>query len=139
MKRSYFRYLGFRTSDTFSLITNGFFQIADSPNSARLQQAGENAFDILDFMSAFIFIGTTIAAIIGALLIRSHPAFFFISIIVMLIQIVVGVALSNTWEQFITHPGLDSQGGNVEEQFGTLNFFLANLPQLLRRMRAPTR
>jgi hypothetical protein len=75
-------------------------------------------------MVLFVFIGSTIAALIGAILIRSHPAFFFISIIVMMVQIFVAMALSNTWDAMINNANF----ADAKAQFTTANFVLGNLP-----------
>ena len=111
------------------LVDNNFFTILENQshgglNSTRLQANADTAYDLLDFMVMFVFIGTTISALIGAILVRSHPAFFFISIIVMMISVFVSVTLSNTWEELISNPNL----ADAQAQFTTANLVVGNLP-----------
>lgn len=111
------------------LVDNGFFTIVYNQshgafNTTQLQENADSTYDMLDFAVMFVFIGTTIAALVGAILIRSHPAFFFISIIVMMVQIFVAMALSNTWDAMITDPNFAA----AHAQFTTANFVVGNLP-----------
>jgi glucan phosphoethanolaminetransferase (alkaline phosphatase superfamily) len=111
------------------LVDNGFFTIVYNQshgafNVTQLQENADTTYDLLDFMVLFVFIGSTIAALIGAILIRSHPAFFFISIIVMMVQIFVAMALSNTWDAMINNANF----ADAKAQFTTANFVLGNLP-----------
>ena len=114
------------------LVDNNFFTILEDQshgglNSTRLQANADVTYDLLDFMVMFVYIGTTISALIGAILIRSHPAFFFISIIIMMITVFVSVTLSNTWDTLITNPNL----ADAQAQFTIANFVLGNLPMLI--------
>ena len=114
------------------LVDNNFFTILENQshgglNSTRLQANADTAYDLLDFMVMFVFIGTTISALVGAILIRSHPAFFFISIIVMMISVFVSVTLSNTWDELITNPNL----ADAQAQFTIANYVVGNLPIMI--------
>ena len=114
------------------LIDAGFFSIMNSSagpsaNITNFQNNADTAFTALDVMSIFVFVGTAIAALLGALLIRTHPAFFFISIIVLLIEVLISVALSNTWDAMITNVNFNDSLA----QFPITNFFLGNLPVIV--------
>lgn len=116
------------------MITNGFFTIMSAgsvttfaPSGANLtdiQQQGENAYDVLDGLAIFVFIGTALASMLGALLLRTHPAFFFISIVVLLMQVIIAMAFANSWIALITTPAMSA----AQTQFPITNFFLANFP-----------
>ena len=51
-----------------------------------------------------IFIGLILSTMITAFLVRQHPIFLFMNIIVLLIAVVVAVYLSNAYDQFISNP-----------------------------------
>ena len=111
------------------LVDNNFFTLLEANshgglNATQLQQNADTAYDTLDFMVLFVFIGSTLAAVIGAILIRSHPAFFFISIIVLMIQVFIAMALSNTWYELINNSNLV----DAKAQFTTANYVLSNFP-----------
>jgi len=120
---SYVIYQGF--------VDNGFYtvlnQTAPTANVSDLDVDAELAFTTLDFMVAFVFFGTTISALIGAILIRSHPAFFFISIILLMIQVLVSVAISNSWEEIITNDVMNE----AEAKFTITNTILSNFPMFI--------
>lgn len=111
------------------LVDNGFFTLVYNQsngqfNTTRLQENADTTYDLLDGMVLFVFIGTTLAALIGAVLIRSHPAFFFVSIIVLMVQVFVAMALSNTWSELINNSNLV----DAKAQFVIADFVLSNLP-----------
>jgi len=111
-------------------VNEGFFTVLQANNPVNvngsqyieLQNNADSAYDMLDFSMVILYVGSMIAAIVSALLLRSHPAFFFIGIFAIMIQILVAVALSNTWSEIINNsillkPKLSSR---------SLTFLLAN-------------
>lgn len=112
------------------LIDNGFFTLMNTmSNNATvdLQAEGETAYTALDYMGLFIFVGTTLAALMGALLIRAHPAFFFISIFVMILEIIISVPLANTWNAIITN----SNFATAQTKFVIIGFIMNNFPVMI--------
>lgn len=114
------------------LVDNGFFTLVYNQsngafNTTQLQANADTTYDLLDFMVLFVFVGTTIAALIGAILIRTHPAFFFISIIVLMVQVFVAMALSNTWAALINNVNLV----DAKAQFTIADYVVSNLPVLI--------
>lgn len=113
-----------------SFVTNGFFTILNANNPVNssatntLQENADSAYDMLDFSMAILYVGSMIAAIVSALLLRSHPAFFFIGIFAIMIQILVAVALSNTWAEIINN----SNFAEAKAQFTITDFFVGQLP-----------
>jgi hypothetical protein len=101
---------------------NGLFTML--PAAAPMETGFDRAFTAMDWMAGLLFIGAAIASIIGAILIRSHPAFFFLSIVVLLIEIMVGVVFSNIWFEFITNDGMAGALAN----FVVLDWVLSHLP-----------
>lgn len=58
----------------------------------------------LNNVSIFIFLGMSLAAVLAALLIRAHPAFFFVSIILVIIQFMIIPPLVNAYNTFADNP-----------------------------------
>jgi len=94
------------------------------PAAAPMEAGFDRAFVAMDWMAGLLFVGAAIASIVGAVLIRSHPAFFFLSIIVLLIEVIVGVVFSNIWYEFITNAGM----GHALTNFAILDWVLSHLP-----------
>lgn len=53
-----------------------------------------------DYIIIFFVVGFIIAAILSAFVIDTYPAFFFLSILMLIILIVVSAMFSNVWEGF---------------------------------------
>ena len=66
--------------------------LADSVGGASVFQ---KFFTSLNNVSIFIFLGMSLGAVLSALLIRAHPAFFFISIILVVVQFMIIPPLVN--------------------------------------------
>lgn len=114
------------------LITAGFFTTMSSVNgvSANLTQYqtdAQSGYDALNGIAIFVLLGTAISSMLGALLLRTHPAFFFISIIVMLCEVIIAMAFANTWNSIVTNSAMLS----VATQFPIGTFFLANFPTFI--------
>lgn len=101
---------------------NGLFVML--PAAAPMEAGFDRAFVAMDWMAGLLFAGAAIASIIGAILIRSHPAFFFLSIVVLMIEVLVGVVFSNIWYEFMTNAGMAGALTN----FVILDWVLSHLP-----------
>jgi len=82
---------------------------------------------IMDYGIVFIFFGSLIAAIISAFMIRTHPIFFVISVIMLIIISVTFPVLSNVFMGFATNSQITTYSNQLPL---TLNVF-ANLPIFL--------
>lgn len=102
---------------------NGFFTLLGS-SASFVEADADRAYTALDWMSGLLFVGAAMASLLGALLIRSHPAFFFISIFVLIIEIVISVAFSNAFDMLISSPQMSGAASN----FTILSWLLGNLP-----------
>ena len=63
----------------------------------------------LNNVSIFIFMGMSLGAVLSALLIRAHPAFFFISIILVMIQFMILPPLVNAYNSVADTPTFAAQ------------------------------
>ena len=69
---------------------------------------------ILNLDSIFIFItfGLGIAVIIGGFMVKTHPAFFIVSAVLLLIVVVVSGQIANVWLEFAESESLISSASN---------------------------
>lgn len=81
----------------------------------------EQATGSLDFAFMAVMIGLIIAVIIAALLVRLHPAFFFVYLILLILAIIVAVPLSNGYEEIVGALAVGSS-------FTITGFIMSNLP-----------
>jgi hypothetical protein len=58
----------------------------------------------LNNVSIFIFIGMSFGAVLAALLIRAHPAFFFIAIILVIVEFMIIPPLVNAYNTVADNP-----------------------------------
>jgi hypothetical protein len=79
--------------------------------------------DSLDYAMFAIFFGFMAGAIVAALLVRTHPIFFFIYLLLIVMAIVISVPLSNNWQTMETQL---SMTGNLS----ITSFIMGNLPIL---------
>lgn len=101
---------------------NGFFTILNA--SAPMEDGFDRAFVAMDWMVGFLFFGAAISSLVGAILIRSHPAFFFLSIVVLIIETLISVVFSDIWFVFITGTGMAGALAN----FQVADWVLSYLP-----------
>jgi len=107
------------------MVDAGFYTILTA--AVPMQAGFERTFDAMDWMVGFLFVGAAISSIVGAILIRSHPAFFFLSIVVLLIEIVVSTVFSNIWYELVTNASMSS----ALTQFPVADWVLSNLPVMI--------
>ena len=81
----------------------------------------EQSTQSLDFALMGLVIGLILAIIISSLLVRLHPAFFFIMVIMLILAIIVAVPLSNSYEDIAAALAI---GGS----FTITTFIMSNLP-----------
>lgn len=80
---------------------------------------------VFDNVIPFVFIGLMLAMVIGAILIRTQPVFFFISIIMLVIMLIVVPTFSNAYGDVCDK--LSSECGNFQKT----EFIFNNLPIFL--------
>lgn len=90
----------------FSLVANFVPGIRDaipgiSATSSGILNTTSGLFSTFDNMFLIVAVGMGLAAFISSYFIDSHPAFFFVSIIVFLIAMLVVPILSNIYNDFI--------------------------------------
>lgn len=73
-------------------------QINASPDAVRALNSIDTANNKLDYFVLMIFIGMSIAIVITSWFLGGHPLFMVLYFLVLIILVVVGMVLSNTWE-----------------------------------------
>jgi hypothetical protein len=61
---------------------------------------GATAFTTMDYMFVFLIVGLVVAMGLSAFYIQTHPAFFVISLIVLVLVVFIGAEFSNVFEAF---------------------------------------
>jgi len=77
-----------------------------------------------DYVIVFLFIGFYLAALIGAFMIDTHPALFFLSLLFLIVLGVVAAQLSNMWGEIGNVTALETE----VSAFPMTDHLLRNLP-----------
>lgn len=86
--------------------------------------ATHNSLGVLKWLMVFLFLGFAIVLWLSAWMVNTHPVFFLIYIIAVIITIIFGVGLSNVYEMMSEQAGLTSTIG----EFSMLGYLMAYLP-----------
>lgn len=84
----------------------------------------DQSYQALYWISAFLIFGMIISIFIGSYLVTTRPVFFIPYIFIVIIAIIVGVGISNAYEQVIADPTLS----NIFDNFIMANFIMLYLP-----------
>lgn len=82
---------------------------------------------LFNVLYPFLLMGLIIMCVVSVFFIDSHPVFFFISLIVLGVVILLGIVFSNIYQQITT----DSQFGNTSTNFSVINIFMKYLPWVI--------
>ena len=82
---------------------------------------------LFNLMYPFILLGLIVFCLISAFLAKDHPAFLFVSLIILAVAILLGAVFSNTYQALITGTGLESSA----DAFGITKLFMKNLPIII--------
>jgi len=92
-------------------------------NQTLLDQ-GQTAIQALDFMIMFAVIGLTISTIIFSFFIKTHPVFFVMSVILLMVFVLISVFVTNTFVEFVSVEPFS----NTINNFPLMYEILTNLP-----------
>ena len=125
---------------TFAIVTivaitfyNGYTDsIADTDvfDNAANEQVEAQAVATLhawDYLFVFILIGLTITTLMGGFMLRTHPAFFWISLLLLIIAKVLGAVLGNVFGAVTSTASF----GNASAQLNIIPFFMNHLPLMI--------
>lgn len=82
---------------------------------------------VFDKLYLVIFIGSLLTALIGAWIIDTHPVFFVVGIIILIVICIITITLHNVYERFIAEPTFSS----MIVSFPIINFFMQHILQII--------
>jgi len=99
----------------------------ESTTASNILSSGTVA--VKNFNTGFLIftVGLTIAAVIGAFLIPSHPVFFFISVLLLGMVMLIAPQFSNAWNMFIHDTSVSSIGND----YPIIVNIMENLPKII--------
>lgn len=89
-------------------------------------QTGENVMFMFDILLIFVYFGSVAASVITSFFVRSHPVFFVVGIMYMLIIVAITSVFSNAYIELGSQAGLDA----IANQFQWIYFFFLHLPKI---------
>jgi len=112
-------------SEVYSqLDDSGAFGTTDAAVAA--QRGVESTFDVLNYGMVLILAGLLISTIIGAIMIRTHPIFFIVSIIMLIIVVVASAPVTNAIMGIATSGDLADDAA----QYGIATQVVGNMPAI---------
>jgi hypothetical protein len=109
----------------FSIFIFNTFADADASIFGAYKTQINQAFNVIGVLIPLLMLGMTLGAIVSAMLIRTHPIFLGVSILLMVIQILITPALANMWQSIIT---ADAGISDTADTLPFLIFIFQNLP-----------
>ena len=121
-------YVWTQLSPEFNTALGGVMPEGDTKYSINdtSQQVTESTLTF-DSMMPLLITGLLVMVLVSAFMVRSHPVFFFISIMILAIFIVLSVIFSNVY-QTITD---DSEISTTSSDFSITNLFMDKLPYII--------
>lgn len=95
-----------------------------SANVTKILNDAGGGISMFNNLFPFLLIGIIGYVAITALMFKSHPAFFFIGLIVLGVAIILAVTFSNVYEAIGDKPAF----ANADAEFTISGFILSNLP-----------
>ena len=102
--------------------------------------AGETSFNITQMtgdvgggiktfnsMISLFLLGLIVITLISAFFIQSHPVFFFVSFLFLIIVLIIAVVFSNMYQSIIESEGIS----DISSEFGIMNLFMQYLPHII--------
>ena len=85
----------------------------------------EATFTTLDFVYAFLLILFTVLAVVSAFAIRTHPIFFVVNIVMLVILVIIGAVMANVYSDLESE-----QGTYFDDSTFTLSLLLCSTSRL---------
>lgn len=84
----------------------------------------EGGINMLNLLFPFLLLGLIIMTAVSAMFVESHPVFFFVSLIILGIVILLSVTYSNIYQQITEN----SNFGTTDTDLNVMAIFMRNLP-----------
>jgi len=92
-----------------------------------MQDSSDRYVDLFDGIFLFVFFGTFLATLIGSLFLDTHPAFFIVSLLLLVILCVVAAVLANAYAELAVSDGL----GTEASDFTFIPFIMEHLVHII--------
>jgi hypothetical protein len=113
--------LGFVVYERFVIAAS---PVLDQPTAQAILTTGETMVLAFDFAFLLLFLGLVMLLVLSAIFIRTHPAFFFISIMLLGLYIVIAAPLANSYIEFSEADAISAAVTN----FPIIDFVMNNMP-----------
>lgn len=98
--------------------------IDPNANITKILDQTSTGFGRFNFLFPLLLVGIIGYVAITALIFKSHPAFFFIGLIVLGVALILAATFSNVYEAL----GAKSAYASADAEFSIIGFILSNLP-----------
>ena len=101
--------------------------MSDGGATFNVTDAGDTTQSAIGFFSTlfpFFIFGLILFVAVSAMFIKSHPVFFFVSIVLLIIVIILGVVFANVYEEVSS----DSNFGDTDSNLTVMHYVMKYLP-----------
>ena len=92
-----------------------------------VMEKGDEVSDNWNYIFVFILVGLTIILVISTFTLKTHPAFFWISLLLLAIFLVIAAVFSNVYEEIGQNPELQP----AHDKYNIIEFVLDRFPKFM--------
>jgi len=116
----------------YNLLTNGILNTVQTSSSINITQPAQQTFGqvnqglaSLRWLSLVIVVSMIISIMVSNFLVKAHPVFFIVYLLIVVVGIVLSVYLSNAYESILTSSNALTE---TLQSFTAMNFIMLHLP-----------
>jgi len=98
-----------------------------SANVTQVLEQTSSGINMLNPLFPLLLVGLSGFGLFMALMGRSHPAFFFVGVVILAVAIILAVVFSNTYESITSNTNF----ADTTSEFGVMSFVMENLPLVI--------
>jgi hypothetical protein len=119
-------FLGFKVYSAYSdqVMDNEYF---NTTTGVAIDEAAYRTLAVLDYAYIFLFLGLILSTIILGFQIRTHPVFFFLSFLALIVVTIVSAQFSNIFSTFTESPEIAS----ITSNYIIISYIMGNLPMFI--------
>jgi len=102
-------------------------EIFNTSANNNITAMGQTTMKNFDYLFIFIVVGLIIMTIISTFSIRTHPIFFFISVLLLILAIIFSGTFANIYETFIGTEAFAEAG----TQYTVMGYFMSHFPTMI--------
>lgn len=84
----------------------------------------DTVFDMYDSLLVFLQLGLLVAVVVSFFYLDTHPVFFFTSLFILIMAVIIGAVFSNVWFEL----GAGTMGATITSSFPQSDWIMDNLP-----------